>query len=547
MLPGGDIVGPGLVWFVSSTLVLTTDASLLIGEARHAVVVAIGGKLRVWRARIAALLAQALVVPALLALLGLFPGALVRAPELQQSRAEGRGTRLQSGLSDRFELGGQPGVPLEMLGEEIVVVSPFGRVDEKVPENLYLRSTFFEDAGIDRWTTAKVLPTTIRCESERKRIAEPVSGVPDQTLVILRLDESSGVVLTPPGLFEISGFAQLQADVAQGWYRETNPTKDLEYLVRFQDLTALADRHNPATNQLRRLTTLPEQLKTPAMRGLWRELGGDATRLPAAVLARRMIDALQSRYSYALAEPSGKPGASSLERFLFESRKGYCMHFATALAVFLRMSKIPCRIAVGLQGGRIDPDDKSSRRFGQKHAHAWVEIPFSGLGWVVFDPTPAATLPNSQMAASTSPHPGQSDQAQAGDLGAVLDRLLASPNAQRTLIVLCVVVVLAIAALGGRRLRSAVRAAVSSRSSTSRARQLLHALLREMGERGYGRLQGQTLDAWLTTLIDRPGLDSTRIRAAVDAYQEVRFGGRDLDATRVEALEKAVDDGAVSA
>lgn len=371
MLPGGDVVVPGLVWFVASTLVLVTDTSLLLGQVRHAVVVAAQSRLLVWRARFGALLALAIAVPALLGLFGLLPGTLVRQPESRLAQGDTRAERPRVGLSDRFELGGQPGVPLEMLGEEILVVTPFGKVDEKVPENLYLRSTFFDVADVDRWTLGPFPKETIRCESDRATVGTLVRDVPKSTLAIQRLDASSGVVLTPPGLVEIGGVNLLEANRELGWYHERNANGELIYLVAFQDLGPLADTARPKRDSRRRLTTLPPTLVDARMRGLWTELGGDAPNLPAALLARRLIDALQSRCTYALEEPTGR-STSSLQRFLFEARKGYCMHFATALAVLLRMSNVPCRIGVGLQGGRVDPEDKGARRFGQKIGRAHV-------------------------------------------------------------------------------------------------------------------------------------------------------------------------------
>ena len=94
--------------------------------------------------------------------------------------------------------------------------------------------------------------------------------------------------------------------------------------------------------------------------------------------ARRIAAGLQSRCRYALREPAGHQ-PDTLHRFLFGNREGYCMHFATALAVMLRLQHIPCRIAVGFYGGQgVRGDPEGMRRvFGAHHAHAWVEIPLA--------------------------------------------------------------------------------------------------------------------------------------------------------------------------
>jgi transglutaminase-like putative cysteine protease len=76
-----------------------------------------------------------------------------------------------------------------------------------------------------------------------------------------------------------------------------------------------------------------------------------------------------------------------LAAFLAEDRAGYCQHFAGAMALMLRMSGIPARVAAGFAPGERSP---SGGEFTVRDldAHSWVEVYFSGIGWVPFDPTP---------------------------------------------------------------------------------------------------------------------------------------------------------------
>ncbi len=87
--------------------------------------------------------------------------------------------------------------------------------------------------------------------------------------------------------------------------------------------------------------------------------------------------------------------SSTLDGFLFESRIGFCQHFSGAMALMLRMGGVPARVAVGFAPGSFD---ESSKRYLVRDvdAHSWVEAWFEGIGWVVFDPTPAAAPPRSQ-------------------------------------------------------------------------------------------------------------------------------------------------------
>lgn len=70
-------------------------------------------------------------------------------------------------------------------------------------------------------------------------------------------------------------------------------------------------------------------------------------------------------------------------------RRGYCQHFASAMALLLRQRGIPTRVAVGFAGGDWDPIARIVR-VRRRHAHAWVEAHFDGPGWLPFDPASAA-------------------------------------------------------------------------------------------------------------------------------------------------------------
>jgi hypothetical protein len=77
-----------------------------------------------------------------------------------------------------------------------------------------------------------------------------------------------------------------------------------------------------------------------------------------------------------------------LVSFLFSNRRGYCQHFAGAMALLLRMGGLPARVAAGFAPGRYDAANGTYTVF-DRDAHAWVEVWFPQYGWVRFDPTPA--------------------------------------------------------------------------------------------------------------------------------------------------------------
>jgi len=93
---------------------------------------------------------------------------------------------------------------------------------------------------------------------------------------------------------------------------------------------------------------------------------------------------LQSSYDYVEdVQLAGVP----LRAFLFRSRAGYCEQFSGAMALMLRMLGIPARVAAGFSPGRPDGPDRYVVR--DREAHSWVEVYFTGIGWVPFDPTPS--------------------------------------------------------------------------------------------------------------------------------------------------------------
>lgn len=79
---------------------------------------------------------------------------------------------------------------------------------------------------------------------------------------------------------------------------------------------------------------------------------------------------------------------NAVDDFLFNTRKGFCGHFATAFTTLMRAAGIPARVVTGYQGGDWNP------RGGylvvrQSHAHAWSEVWLEGTGWTRIDPTAA--------------------------------------------------------------------------------------------------------------------------------------------------------------
>ena len=94
----------------------------------------------------------------------------------------------------------------------------------------------------------------------------------------------------------------------------------------------------------------------------------------------------QEAFYYTLEPPLLR--GDTVDGFLFESRRGFCEHYASAFAYLMRAAGVPARIVAGYQGGELNPVG-NHLRVHQYHAHAWVEIWLEAEGWVEFDPTGA--------------------------------------------------------------------------------------------------------------------------------------------------------------
>lgn len=83
-------------------------------------------------------------------------------------------------------------------------------------------------------------------------------------------------------------------------------------------------------------------------------------------------------------------GKHSVDEFLFQTRRGFCSHYASSFTFLMRSVGIPARVVVGYQGGELNPIT-GTVLVHQFDAHAWVEVWQQGQGWQRYDPTAAVS------------------------------------------------------------------------------------------------------------------------------------------------------------
>ena len=162
--------------------------------------------------------------------------------------------------------------------------------------------------------------------------------------------------------------------------------KPITSRIRYKAHSQLAYRANNAEAplQLQRTLALPANLN-PRARKLaaeWRA----SLRDDEAIIRTALGHFNREAFVYTLEPPLlGKHG---IDEFLFETRQGFCEHYASSFVFLMRATGIPARVVTGYQGG--EPNflgDYTIVR--QSDAHAWAEVWLQERGWQRIDPTAA--------------------------------------------------------------------------------------------------------------------------------------------------------------
>lgn len=152
--------------------------------------------------------------------------------------------------------------------------------------------------------------------------------------------------------------------------------------------------------ELRRALQLPPGRHGRALElaAQWRDAESD----PERIVLRALALFNRQEYYYTLNPPALLDDA--VDQFLFETRQGFCEHYAAAFVILMRGAGIPARVVTGYQGGAVNPLG-NYLIVRQRDAHAWGEVWLGARGWVRVDPT-AAVAPERIRAGVESALPG---------------------------------------------------------------------------------------------------------------------------------------------
>ena len=339
----------GVCWLTTSTLLRLTSSRSRDwrGSVRHA------GRI----------LAQAL--PLALAFWLFFPrfgGPLWQMPD--------SGSNATSGLSDSMSPGDITN--LAMSDEVAFRVRFKAGSGTPPPQERYWRGPVLHDFDGHAWRrteSSRVDTPGLRFQGPAYRYTVSLEPSPHNWIFVLdwpsRWDAERAYLTSDYMLMEPNPLSQ-PIDVAATSYSHVQAAQPLGPGMRRRD-TRLPAGRNP------RSLRLAQEL---------RSAHPDDPGYIDAVLAMFHAEA----FFYTLTPP--RLAADPVDGFLFDTKRGFCGHYASAFATLMRAAQIPARVVTGYQGGTYN-------RFAdywilrQSDAHAWVEVWMEGRGWVRVDPTAA--------------------------------------------------------------------------------------------------------------------------------------------------------------
>ncbi len=272
-----------------------------------------------------------------------------------------------SGLSDTMT----PGSLSRLSQSEAVAfrVTFDGAVPER--ERLYWRGPVLWDFDGRKWSQGR---SPVSGPSHLERAAQPVHYT---------------ITLEPHNkrwLFALDIPVHISTAAAYSPDFNLLSTTPVNTRLRYDATSFTRYQANPdeAPQQLDRALALPPGYDPRAreLAGLWRQQSHSAAEIVQTALAYFH----RNGFTYTLEPPL--LGRDSVDDFLFNTRQGFCEHYASSFVFLMRAAGIPARVVTGYQGGEYNALG-GYYILRQSDAHAWTEVWLPGRGWVRQDPTAA--------------------------------------------------------------------------------------------------------------------------------------------------------------
>jgi transglutaminase-like putative cysteine protease len=396
--------------------------------------------------------------------------------------------------------------------------------------------------------------------------SEPImDGLPEEpdedttrpiTITVRPQEYEQGLMLAPGTPVDTDQRSSLIVSGAQGWFAKVELSDNrAPYTVDAAVLELGDDQERITGNRLEAAgTSYPQEIKALYTGIPDDALGPDAKELLATILDQAgttnpyrlavfMQQYLQDKehFDYSTDLTALNCDAGAVECFA-RTRQGYCLHYASTMAMLLRAADpehpIPTRLVQGFLPGKRSGNTETVENL---NAHAWVEVYFPGYGWIPFDPTGGAIGQPTEIADGPSVPPATPLASIGGTefpdptrrIGTLPDSAppASAGPANRTLLIVlsvllaAVVVMVAVAAwLRGPRGEVSPDAAWQSMSKAA-------------SRFGFGPKPTQTVYEYAAALgelvpVAKPDLQTVAEAKVETTYAGLRLGGARLDAVR---------------
>ena len=288
--------------------------------------------------------------------------------------AEGPGSAARTGLSETMT----PGSIAELsLSDEVAFRVQFDTPPAR--QAMYWRGPVLDHFDGRSWSTSRVLPypsvpasIQVAADAPRHRYAVTLEPTGQRWLFALE----AAIDIDPRWASRSS------VDDAFTLMARNEIGQRIRYEMASSTDYRLGADETPSS--LRNWLQLPRgsSPRTLALAARWAAEGLS----PAALVDRALRMFAEQPFHYTLRPPL--LDQEPVDEFLFDTRAGFCEHFASAFVVLMRALDVPARVVTGYQGGALNSvDDYWIVR--QSDAHAWAEVWLAGRGWLRVDPTGA--------------------------------------------------------------------------------------------------------------------------------------------------------------
>ncbi len=313
------------------------------------------------------------------------------------------------------------------------------------------------------------------------------------------------------------------------------PAVDVEALRNAERIAAAASATPPA--DFGHYLQLPADLPARDLQLASRITSGLTTTYEKVAAVERWLQ-LNTRYD--LEVPTEPDGVDAVDHFLFETRRGFCEHIASAMVLLLRASGVPARFVVGFGPGERNP---LTGYFDVREAdaHAWVEVFYPGIGWMPSDPT--FGVPNASPAASSRFIGTEVLRA----IGRFVSRVVPEPlrrmaiSAVRNPVPLALGVAAGLLVVFGRRRRGRRSSTVSGPPPTGAAAAFA-ALAEALEAGGRRRAPHRTPSEFLRDVADDPTVPrelAAEAGVVIRAFERERFSAAGLSDAELEGAAAA--------